>query len=241
MPLRAVHLVAGDAHQVDIHRPDVDRDLADRLGGVDVQQRPGGVDQLRRRRDRLDRADLVVDRHQRDDRRRPFERGLERLQVGAAVRSNRQDRDLEAFVLKGSRGFEHAFVLGREGKDTGDAVAEALAEARRAHDGEIVGLRGAGGEDEFAGLGANQVCDLRARSFDRRLRLLAEAVLDRMRIAENLLQERQHGVERARIERRRRLVIEVDRCVRVRCHGRAGSPAAPSLKATWREYSAVQA
>ena len=38
--LGPVDLVAGDAHQVDLHRLDVERDLADGLGRVGVEEAP---------------------------------------------------------------------------------------------------------------------------------------------------------------------------------------------------------
>ena len=49
-PFGPVHLVTGERQQIDLHRVDVDRDLAGRLRGVDVKQRAARVRGSRRSR-----------------------------------------------------------------------------------------------------------------------------------------------------------------------------------------------
>ena len=65
--LGPVDLVAGDAHQVDVHRLDVERDLAGGLRRVGVEEGLLLAADLADLGERLDDADLVVHRHDRDD------------------------------------------------------------------------------------------------------------------------------------------------------------------------------
>ena len=67
--LRPVELVRRERQQIDAERAHVDRNLADRLHGVGVHQRAALVRDRRELRDRLNRADLVVRVHDRDERR----------------------------------------------------------------------------------------------------------------------------------------------------------------------------
>ena len=67
--LRAVHLVRGDRHDVDFQRVDVERNLARRLHRVGVEEDPLFLGDGADFGDRLDDADLVVRRHDRDEDR----------------------------------------------------------------------------------------------------------------------------------------------------------------------------
>src|SRR3954451_382393 len=82
---------------------------------------------------------------------------------------------------------------------------------RRALQREIVGLGRPRGEDDLARVGADQSGDIFARPLDRGGGLLAVNVALAVRIAELFGEVRQHCVEHARVERRRRLVVEIDR------------------------------
>ena len=65
--LRPVELVGRQRQQIDAETLHVDRDLADRLHGVRVEQRALRMRDRRQLRNRLDRADLVVGMHDRDE------------------------------------------------------------------------------------------------------------------------------------------------------------------------------
>src|SRR4029078_8531002 len=67
--LRAVHLVRGDARKVDVHLLYVERHLADALNRVGVEEDPARPGDLADLLDRLDRPDLVVREHDRDEDR----------------------------------------------------------------------------------------------------------------------------------------------------------------------------
>ncbi len=60
-----------------------------------------------------------------------------------------------------------------------DVPAPVCVGARRAEDGQIVGFRGAGGEDDLFGGGADQRRDLGPRPLDALRRAAAEDVRDR--------------------------------------------------------------
>ena len=68
-PLGPPNLCAESDEQIDAERAHGHRNLADRLHGVGVHERAVLVRDRRERRDRLNRADLVVRVHHRDERR----------------------------------------------------------------------------------------------------------------------------------------------------------------------------
>jgi hypothetical protein len=109
----------------------------------------------------LDDARLVVHGHDGDEEGRGLQRLAQHVEVEEAVRAHRQDDGLEALGAQVAHGFEHAFVLGRERDDAARALL--AGEAGGALDGDVVGFRGAGGEDHLARLGADQLGDLAAR------------------------------------------------------------------------------
>ena len=112
-PLGAVDLVAERLSR-SIPSADVERDLADRLGGVGVEEDAALVAEPADRADRVDRADLVVRRHHRDEdgpigqrggrRRRP--RPCPSGRTGAR-------RDVPALAGEPLEGVEDGLVLAR--------------------------------------------------------------------------------------------------------------------------------
>ena len=94
-----------------------------------------------------------------------------------------------------------------------------LVELRRALEREVVRLGRARGPDDLARVGVDQRGDLLARLLDRLLRLPAAGMAARRRVAEVLAQPRDHRVDDARIDRRRRAVVQVDREMRGHVHG----------------------
>ncbi len=67
--LGAVGLVGTEGHQVDRHVFQVNRQLAGRLSRIDMKHRTSALSHLAEGKNVIDRADLVVDVHQRDQRR----------------------------------------------------------------------------------------------------------------------------------------------------------------------------
>jgi len=97
----------------------------------------------------------------------------------------------------------------------GDDGALAAVRFDAAANGDVVRFGPAAGEDNLIGFRADQRGDMAARDRHRILCCMAKRIA-RRRVTVLLAQERQHGVEHAGGDRRRRVVVEIDRhrCVR---------------------------
>mmetsp|Transcript_10996 Transcript_10996/g.16409 ORF Transcript_10996/g.16409 Transcript_10996/m.16409 type:complete len:425 (+) Transcript_10996:543-1817(+) len=207
-PLRSVDLVGGDGHEVDVQVVDEDRHLADGLGGVDVEEHLPLAADLPDLRDRLDHADLVVRVHHGDERSLRRDRRLQRLQVHDAVGAHGQVGHLEALLLQPAARVEHTLVL-RDCRD--HVVLLRLVEARHPLDRHVVRLRRAGGEDDLLRVCADERGHLPAGGLHNVRRLPAVRVRLRVRVAVHACQVGEHCVERSRVERSRRLRVEIYR------------------------------
>src|SRR5258708_1261462 len=117
---------------------------------------------------------------------------------------------------------EHKAVLGLH-RD--DVFALALVEIRRALDGEVVAFGGAGSPDDLLGVGVEERRDVRARLLHRLLRFPTERVRAARRVAELLGEEGDHLLRHARVHRRGRGIVEVDRKFHVRARPAQGDTA----------------
>ncbi len=115
--LRPVNLVAGNRQQVDLHRLDIERDLAKGLRRIGVEQHAPGAAQRADFGEWLDDPDLVVRGHHRHEERALGQRLFERGERDEAVRLDWKIGHREAFPLQFPAAFEHAFVLGLQGYD----------------------------------------------------------------------------------------------------------------------------
>lgn len=96
--LGPVDLVAADGHEVDVGGVDVDGDLADGLRGVRVEEDTSLAADAADRRDGLDHANLVVDRHDRDERRLGRDLRLELLRKKKKKRQRKRKRKRKKLV-----------------------------------------------------------------------------------------------------------------------------------------------
>ena len=103
--------------------------------------------------DRLERADLVVGEHDRDQDRPVGEGRFDVVGVDPAVAVDRQLDDLEAELLEVAERVPDGVVLDGAGHDP---VAARLARPRGALEREVVGLRAARREDDLARLRADR-------------------------------------------------------------------------------------
>ena len=206
--LRALELVGAQGEHVDPERVDVDVEVRRRLDGIDGEQDAAvGVHPAADLGDRLDRADLVVREHDRDEDRLVGDGGIDMVGVDPAVAIDRQLDDLEPELLEVAQGVTDGVVLDR-GRD--NPVAAPLARPGSAFQPEVEGFGAARGQDDLAALGAEPPGDGLVRLVERRPRPAPEAVTGR-RVAEVVGQEREHRVEDLAPERGRRRVVEVDR------------------------------
>ena len=92
-----------------------------------------------------------------------------------------------------------------------DVIALLAVHLGDALDRQVVRFGGAAREDDFLGVGADQIGDLLARLFDRLFGFPPERMVAARRVAEVLREVRQHRLDDARIDRRRRVIVHVDR------------------------------
>jgi len=204
--------VAGDRQEIDTHRFDIERELAGRLRRVGVKEDAASAAERADRGEILDRADFVVDGHDGDERGARPNRFGQRRKIEKPIAFHRHHCEREPFALELPAGFQHAFMLGRDGDDA-IAVGTPLVAQKTdcAFDRRIVGFRRPRGEDDLARFGADQRRDIAARALDRLRRLAAEAMTGRMRVAEFLGEIGQYRRDDARVGRRRRLIVGIDR------------------------------
>src|SRR5208282_3514810 len=162
--LGSVNLVPAHRQQVDSVLVDVDWNLADRLDRVAVENDPLLFRELADFANRMNRADLVVRVHDRDQHGLVGNRPADRIRIDHSVLVDRQigDRRL-ALALQRSAAIEHSLVLGHAGDDV---VALFLVELDDALDRQVVGLGRAAGENDFLRLGVDNRRDLIARLVD---------------------------------------------------------------------------
>ena len=89
-------------------------------------------------------------------------------------------------------------------------LALALVEVRRAFEGEVGGLGGAGSPDDFARISANEVGHMTARLFNGGLGFPALGVAAAGGVAKVFVEPGHHGVHYARVARRGGAVVKVN-------------------------------
>ena len=206
--LGSLELVGADRDQVGAERGHVEVDVRGRLDRIDVQQDAlVGTDAFRDLADGLDRADLVVREHDRDEDRAVREGGLELVGIHAAVPVDRQLHDLEPELLEVAQRVADRVVLDRRGDDP---VAARLARPGGALEREVAGLGASRRDDDFARLRVEPSGEPVMGVVERGARRAPERMC-RAGVPVRLGQERQHRVEDLATQRRRRRMVEVDR------------------------------
>ena len=140
--LGGADLVAGDGEERAIDVAERDRDLAERLNGVRMEQDARVATSAGDVGHRLHRADLVVHPHHADQRDALVEDAIERTIVDETRRRHGQNDFFTAEVLHGMSGGQRRLVLGGGHGDAEWAVPIASGE-RGADDREIVRFRAA--------------------------------------------------------------------------------------------------
>ena len=149
-PFGPLELVRAERDEVGTERLDVEVDVRRGLDRVDVEDEAlARPDPGRDLGDRLDRADLVVGEHDRDEDRLVVEGRLELVGIDPPIAVDRQLDDLEPELLEVAQRVADGVVLDRRGHDP---VAARLARPGRALEREVVRLGPARGEDDLAAL-----------------------------------------------------------------------------------------
>ena len=204
---RAVELVRRHRQQIDAELPDVHRYLARALHGIGVKQRPVSMGDGGELGDRLDRADLVVGVHHRHEGRVVGHGLAQPVGRHDPARVERQEGRFPSALRQRLEGVEHGLVLDARRDEV--PAAGNFERFGGAANGEIVGFGAAAGEDDFRRFGANQGRGCAPRVVNCRFCLLP-VVMNTRRIAEKILECAHHGVRGGRVDRGRRVVIEID-------------------------------
>src|SRR5258708_6874612 len=187
--LGPVHFVPRDRHQVDILFSHIDRNLADSLRGVGVEDDAAFATQLANLGERLQHPDLVVRGHDRHQDRLVVHGALQVFEIDQAIFLHRHIGDAIAIFFQALAGVEHRLVLGDRGDDVVVLLAIPLGHAL---DGEVVALGGTRGEDNLFGGGADQLRNALASCFYAFFACPAERVIAAGGVAELLHEIRQY-------------------------------------------------
>ena len=164
--------------------------------------------------DRLDGSDLVVGVHDADEDRARRDRAPKVVRVDPAAAVDGQERDPCAQALEKPARFDDRRMLD-PGRD--DVLPFWPEREKRALEGEVVRLAAAAGENHLVAPAAEQRRHLAARRLDGALRL-DRGPMPARRVAKMVRKKRTHGGGDRRIDRRARVVIEIDAR---RAHGSA--------------------
>ncbi len=207
-PFRSVNLVRRRAGEIGTDFANRQRQLAERLYRIRVEQRPGLMRGLRQLPNGLNGADFVVDVHHADQRGRLLQRLAQLGRIDNAIAPDLEEGYLESSLMKMFRRVKNGGMLDR----ADDQVVAAFL-LRRFHDAEqrqIVRLRAPGGEVQFLGIYAEQSGNLAARFIEQQLGLVRLGV-PAGGIAPTLDHRAVHHVRDARIDRGSRTVIQIDK------------------------------
>ncbi|MPM37184.1 hypothetical protein SDC9_83790 [bioreactor metagenome] len=112
----------------------------------------------------VDRADFVVDVHERNERGFIGQRLFQPGKIGRAILIAADQND---FGFRGAFQRAEGFVDGRMFDNACDDPARAPKGLERAENGHVVRLRAAGGKIHFVSSAAERLCQTRARAVDR--------------------------------------------------------------------------
>ncbi len=216
-PFRTIDFVGRKAEQIDPERGDIDRQFADRLRRIAVQQHATRAANRCDLGQRLQDANLVVRQHHRDQARLVAQSIGDLLRIEPASGwglpiVDRQQRDFKSAPPQVSQRIEDRFVFGG---DTDQVIAAAASAFGDTADRQVVALSRAAGKDDLLRGSADRRCDAFAGGIHSVARVPAERVADAARVAEPFVEVRQHRFQHARIDRRGGVVVEIDR---TRCH-----------------------
>ena len=151
-PLGGMQFVTGKREHVDVGVCHVDRDLADRLDGIGMKQRPLILCNGRRLLDRKDHPGLVVGVHQRDDGGIRIHRGLQLIHIQPPFTVHADLGDPVPLLGQVAALGQHGRVFDTRGDDM--ALLGEYLQGRA--DGGIVALGAAGGKDDLVRRSAQQ-------------------------------------------------------------------------------------
>ena len=204
--LRAVELVRADRQQIDVHLFDIQRNVTKRLHRIRVEDHAVTLADLANGLQRLNRADLVVRRHDGDEHGIRADGRFHGLRRNHTVRVHGQNGNVESFAFQRLGAVQNRVMLNRRDNQMTPLF---LVRAHYALERPVVALRAAAGEENLRALGADDVGNLLARLLHRRVAGVGEAVCAG-RIGILLGQVWHHGLQGSAAQPRCRGVIHIN-------------------------------
>ena len=204
--LRPVELVRREGEHVRVERFDIQRNCANRLHRVRVEEYAAFMAERANLRDGFERADFVVRRHHADQHGVRAQGVLHLLDGHEAVRIHREIRHLPTLRFQPLAGVQDGVMLNLRGDDVSALL---LMRKRRALERPVVALRSARGEIDFLRAAPQCRCDLPPRALDRLFRIPPRRMNGR-RVAIHLHIIRKHCLHHGLRNGGRRRVIQIN-------------------------------
>ena len=204
-----MQLVAGNRQELQLDFAQVDRNFPCHLHRVGVKRHAFIARDLRDLFDGENHARLVVGPHHGNQRGIGANGIGQGAQTQAARFIDTDDCDFVTASLQFLRRFAHCAVFDRGGND----VLAIRSCFKRGMESGVVRFRAATGEHDLAWLATQECCHLLARLLDGFAYLRGEPVTAR-RIGEIFFQKRPHRFQHRRIDRCRRVIIEINNFLR---------------------------
>ena len=184
----------------------MNRNLSARLSRVGVEQHlalpANGSDCLQR----LKHSGLVISRHDANEKRFRPDRPVQLIQIEQAIRSNRYQGDGNSQPFQMMQRIEDGFMFRYHAHNV---VAVRAASFENPFQGKIVGFRSATGEHNFTRICARKPRHLCAGLPYGLFGFPSITVSPASCVAEFRAEIGQHGIQHARIDRRRSVMIEI--------------------------------
>ena len=204
--LRPVELVCREGDHVRVERLDIQRNRANSLHRVRVEEYAAFVAECANLRDGFERADFVVRRHHTDQHGIRAQGVLHLLGSHEAVRIHREIRHLPTLRFQPLAGMQDGVMLNLRGDDV---LALLLMRKRRALERPVVALRSARGEIDFLRAAPQCRRDLPPCALDRFFRIPPRR-MNGGRVAVHLHIIRKHCLHHGLRNGGRRRIIQIN-------------------------------
>ena len=208
--LGGVDLMAGEGKHINVHGLHIDGHMTVGLNGVGMEHNALFMTDPAQLRHGIDGADLVVGKHDGDQRGVRPDRLLQRLRLYLAILVHRQIGDLKALLFQRLGGVKNGVVL--DGGDDEMLLALSLTGMEIAPQRQIVGFAAAAGEGDLRGVGVHQQRHLLPGVFQRLVAALAQPV-EGAGVAVFRGKEGHHFIQDIGVDGGGRRVVRIDKTI----------------------------